>query len=152
MLGMTLRQQIEQDLTVAMKSRDALRTSVLRMVKTAIRTKEVEKTDTHLEDVQVVQLLQTLIKQRREAIEKFQQGNRPDLAEKEQQEILIIEGYMPRAVAREEILAVVQQVVTETGAASSRDFGRVMKAVMSRFAGQVVDGRLVGELVKAALP
>ena len=135
-----------------MKSREVLRTSVLRMVKAAIRTKEVEKTDTRLDDAQVVQLLSTLIKQRREAIEKFQQGNRPDLAEKEQQEILIIQGYMPQAVTREEILEVVQQVIAEIGAASPKDFGRVMKAVMSRFAGQVVDGKLVGELVKAALP
>lgn len=152
MLDMNLREQIEHDLTAAMKSREVLRTSVLRMVKAAIRTKEVEKTDTRLDDAQVVQLLSTLIKQRREAIEKFQQGNRPDLAEKEQQEILIIQGYMPQAVTREEILEVVQQVIAEIGAASPKDFGRVMKAVMSRFAGQVVDGKLVGELVKAALP
>ncbi len=134
-----------------MKSRDTLRTSVLRMVKTAIRTKEVEKTDTRLEDAQVLQLLSTLIKQRREAIEKFQQGNRLDLAEKEQQEILVIQSYMPQAVTREEILAVVGQVVKEIDAASSKDFGRVMKAVMSRFTGQVVDGKLVGELVRSAL-
>ncbi len=152
MQAMSLREQIEQDLTAAMKARDALRTSVLRMVKSAVRVKEVEKADTRLEDPQIIALLQTLIKQRREAIEKFTQGNRPEMAEKERQEIVIIEGYLPQSATREEIAAAIQAVIAETGSSSARDFGKVMKTVMGRFGGKVVDGKLVSELVKAALP
>jgi uncharacterized protein len=148
---MTLRERIEQDLTAAMKSRDVLRTSVLRMAKAAIRTKEVEKTGAHLEDVQIIALLGTLIKQRREAVEKYTLGNRPELAEKEKLEIGLIEEYLPKAISGEEIAAAVREVVAEIGASSSKDFGRVMKTVMARFSGRVIDGKLVSELVKEVL-
>ncbi len=149
---MTLRERIEQDLTAAMKSKDVLRTSVLRMAKAAIRMKEVEKTGAHLEDAQIISLLGTLIKQRKEAIEKYTQGNRPELAAKERQEISLIEEYLPQAISREEIAAAVREVMAETGATSAKDFGRVMKGVMGRFSGSVIDGKLVSELVKEVLP
>ncbi|MFO0765526.1 MAG: GatB/YqeY domain-containing protein [Nitrospiraceae bacterium] len=93
----------------------------------------------------------TLIKQRREAADQFDKGNRADLATKERQEITIIEAYLPKAVSTDEVGAIVKAVIAETGAASLKDMGHVMKAVMARLAGQTVDGKLVSDLVKSAL-
>jgi hypothetical protein len=148
---MNLKTRFDQDLTVAMKAREALKTSVLRMIKTAIRLKEVETTGAPLDDEQVMQVLGSLIKQRKDSIEKFQSGHRQDLAEKEQDEIRIIEQYLPKALSRDEIAAQVQLAIEETGASSPKDFGRVMKIAMSKFKGQVVDGKLISELVKERL-
>lgn len=148
---MSLRSRFDQDLTAAMKSKEALRTSVLRMIKSAIRVKEVEKTGAPLEDDQVMQVLGTMIKQRRDSVEKYSEGNRPELAQKEQDEIAILEEYLPRPLAREEIAAQVAEAILETGASSAKDFGKVMKAAMARFKGRVVDGKLVSEVVKERL-
>jgi uncharacterized protein len=145
---MNLKTRFDQDLVVAMKAKDVLKTSVLRMVKSAIRLKEVETTGAPLDDEQVMQVLGSMIKQRKDSIEKFELGHRQDLAEKEQAEIRIIEQYLPKALSREDIAAQVQLAIEETGASSPKDFGRVMKAAMGRFKGQVVDGKLVSELVK----
>ena len=148
---MNLKTRFDQDLTAAMKAHEALKTSVLRMIKSAIRLKEVETTGAPLDDEQVIHVLGSLIKQRRDSIEKYQAGRRLDLAEKEQNEIAIIEQYLPKALSREEISAHVQLAIEETGASSPKDFGRVMKAAMSKFKGQVVDGKLVSELVRERL-
>lgn len=147
---MRLRDKINADLTAAMKAKDSLRLSVLRMVKTAIRNKEIDLR-TELEDDPAFQVLSTLIKQRKESIEQFTRGGRIDLAEKETAEIKIIEEYLPAGVSAEEIEKIVDDVVRETGASSAKDLGMVMKNCMARFAGKIVDGKLVNAAVRRRL-
>jgi uncharacterized protein YqeY len=149
-LTMRLRDKINEDLTAAMKSKDSLRLSVLRMMKTAIKNREIELR-AELEDAQSIQVLSTLIKQRRDSVEQFTSGGRPELADKEAAEIKIIEAYLPAAVSDDEIERVVDEVVRETGAASPKDIGGVMKQCMARFAGKVVDGKRVNAAVRRRL-
>jgi uncharacterized protein YqeY len=145
-----LRDKINADLTAAMKAKNNLRLSVLRMVKTAIRNKEIDLR-TELEDGPAFQVLSTLIKQRKDSIEQFTGGGRIDLAEKEAAEIKIIEEYLPAGVSVEEIEKTVDDVVRETGASSAKDLGTVMKHCMARFAGKVVDGKVVNAAVRRRL-
>ena len=133
-----------------MKAKAAERLSVLRMMKAAVRNKEIDLR-TELDDAQVVQVLSTLIKQRKDSIEQFTRGGRGDLADKEAAEIKVIEEYLPAAVSEDEIASVVAEVIRETGASSPKDLGRVMKDCMSRFSGRPVDGKKVNELVKRLL-
>jgi len=147
---MRLRDKISEDLMGAMKSREAERLSVLRMMKAAIRNKEIDSRH-ELEDDQAVQVLVSLIKQRKDSVEQFTRGGRMDLADKEAAEIKVIEEYLPAAVDEEEIRNVIDAVIRETGAASIKDMGKVMKACMARFSGRPVDGGKVSELVKARL-
>jgi hypothetical protein len=147
---MRLRDRVNSDLTKAMKTRDATRLSVLRMMKTAIRHREIELRG-ELEDPQAVQVLLSLIKQRRDSVEQFTKGNRPELAQKEAGEIKVIEEYLPEAVSDDEVAKTVEEVLRETGATSLKDIGRVMKECMARFAGRPVDGNKVSLLVKARL-
>src|SRR6185295_8228189 len=145
---MSLRDRFTEDLKQAMKSRDQLRTDVIRLIKAAILNKEIElKKD--LDDAEMSRVMTTLVKQRRESIEHYQKGNRPDLANKELLEIAIIEGYLPKALSTEEIASMVETVIRETGATGPKDMGNVMKAVMARMAGQAVDGKQVSDLVRA---
>ena len=152
----SLTARIDQDIIAAMKARDAERTSTLRMVKTALKNKEIEKRQP-LTEAEGQQILTTLIKQRRESVEQFTKGNRPELAEKEASEIKLIEGYMPKAAGEEEIRQFVQQTIAELSASgatlSPKDMGTVMKAVQSRIqaAGIRADGRQVSEIVKGEL-
>lgn len=147
---MSLRDRLSEDLKSAMKSRDQLRMDVIRMIKAAVLNKEVElKQD--LDDAAMSRIMTTLIKQRKEAAEQFEKGNRQDLAVKERQEIVIIEGYLPTALSTDEVARIVEAVIKESGASSLKDMGQVMKAVMARLAGQSVDGKVVSDLVKAAL-
>ncbi|MGC3973490.1 MAG: GatB/YqeY domain-containing protein [Nitrospira sp.] len=147
---MSLHDRLSEDLKSAMKSRDQLRMDVIRMIKAAVQYKEVElKQD--LDDAGMSRIMTTLIKQRREAAEQFEKGNRQDLAAKERQEISIIESYLPAAVSADEMANIVAQVIKESGASSLKDMGQVMKAVMGRLAGQSVDGKVVSDLVKTAL-
>ena len=147
---MSLHDRLSEDLKSAMKSRDQLRMDVIRMIKAAVQYKEVElKQD--LDDAGMSRIMTTLIKQRKEAAEQFEKGNRQDLAQKELLEISIIEGYLPAALSSEELSQLVQAVIKDSGASSLKDMGQVMKAVMSRVAGQTVDGKLISDLVKAAL-
>ena len=134
----------------AMKSKDAARLSVLRMMKAAIRNKEID-TRQELEDAQAVQVLLGLIKQRKDSIEQFTKGGRLELADKEAEEIKVIEEYLPAAVTDEEIGRVVDAVIGEMAVTSIKDMGKVMKACMARFAGRPVDGAKISELVKARL-
>lgn len=147
---MRLRDRINQDLTAAMKSREAERLSVLRMMKTAIKNKEIDARQ-ELEDAAAMQVLVSLIKQRKDSIEQFTKGGRQELADKEAAEIRVIEEYLPQAVADNEIAGAVEAAISETGASSIKDMGRVMKACMTRFAGRPVDGAKVSEAVKARL-
>ncbi len=147
---MSLRDRLTEDLKQAMKSRDQLRTDVIRMMKAAIFNKEVEiKKD--LDDAEMSRVMTALVKQRKEAAEQFKKGKRDDLAQKELKEITIIENYLPQALALEDIALLIDTVVRETGASSAKDMGSVMKAVMSRLAGQNVDGKQISDLVRAKL-
>jgi uncharacterized protein YqeY len=147
---MRLRDRISEDLTSAMKAKDAERLSVLRMMKAAIKNKEIELIK-ELEDAQVLQILMSLIKQRKDSVEQFTKGGRLELAQKEAAEIRVIEQYLPPAVDDEEIAGIIDAVIVETGAASIKDMGRVMKACMARFGGRPVDGAKVSEMVKVRL-
>jgi len=139
-----------------MKARDAERTSTLRMVKTALKNKEIDKR-APLTDAEAVQILTTLIKQRRESIEQFTKGNRPELAAKEAAEIVLIEGYMPKAASEEELRKLVEETLAELACSGDdlgpKDMGMAMKAVQTRIqsAGLRADGRQVSEIVKAKL-
>jgi uncharacterized protein YqeY len=147
---MTLIEQIQKEMTEAMKAKETLRLSVLRGLKTALKNKEIEKMRA-LNENEEIQVLQTLVKQRKESIEQFTKGGRPELAEQEQAELKIIEAYLPAAISREEIERTVTEMIAETQASSPKDMGRVMKAVMAKFAGKVVDGKLVNEMVRTKL-
>jgi uncharacterized protein len=147
---MRLRDKINTDLTAAMKAKAAERLSVLRMMKSAVKNKEIELIK-ELEDVQVLQVLVSLIKQRKDSIEQFTKGGRLELAEKEAAEIKVIEEYLPAAVSDEEIGNTVASVIAELGVTSIKDMGKVMKACMSKFAGRPADGQKISELVKTKL-
>ena len=147
---MRLRDKISEDLIAAMKSKEAARLSVLRMMKAAVRNKEIDSRQ-ELEDAQVLQVLMSLIKQRKDSVEQFAKGGRQDLADKESAEIKVIEAYLPAGVTDEEIASTISEVIAETGATSVKDMGKVMKACMARFSGRPVDGSKVSELVKAKL-
>ena len=147
---MSLVETIEKDLVSAMKAKEELRLSVLRMAKTALKLKQVESGKA-LEDAQALAVLRTLVKQRHDSVEQFRKGNREDLATKEEQEIKILETYLPAAASDEEIDAAVAAAVTETGATTAKDMGKVMKAVMAKLAGKNADGKKVSEKVRAKL-
>ncbi|HLE62632.1 MAG TPA: GatB/YqeY domain-containing protein [Pyrinomonadaceae bacterium] len=147
---MGLKQQIISDLTGSMKAQDAARTSTLRMVKAALVNREIEKGG-ELDDEEMMKLLRSMVKQRRDSVEQYEKGGRQDLANKEQAEITIIESYLPQAASREAIDEVVAAVIADTGATSMKDMGKVMKAAQERLAGRNADGRTVSEVVKAKL-
>ena len=147
---MSLKQQIISDMTAAMKAKDAARTSTLRMLKAAITNREKEGGG-EISDEDVLKLLRSQVKQRRDSVEQYQKGGRQDLADKEQAEIAIIETYLPQAASQEEIDQAVAAAIAETGASSMKDMGGVMKAAMARLAGKNADGKMVSEAVKAKL-
>lgn len=146
----SLMTSVEADLTSAMRGRDQDALSALRMLKTALTTKRVEH-GRDLSPSDELQVLSTLAKQRRESIEQFSAGGREELADKERRELAILERYLPPAVGQDTIDTVIAEVVAETGATSAKDVGRVMKGVMARLSGQLVDGNLVRERVRALL-
>jgi uncharacterized protein YqeY len=150
---MPLIDQIQKDIVAAMKAREEQRLSALRMVKTALKNKEVEKM-APLDDKESQQVLSTLIKQRKDSIEQFTKGGRQEMADKEAAEIKLIETYLPQAAGEEEIVAGVKAVIAEmTPAPTMKEMGTVMKAAMARFAaaGMRVDGKVVSEAVKKQL-
>ena len=149
---MTISERINQDITAAMKAREELRLSTLRMVKAAIKNKEIDKR-APLDDQEVMAILNTLIKQRKDSIEQFTKGGRKELAEKEAAEIVMIESYLPKAAGAEEVTAVVRATISEMGSPTMKDMGAVMKNAMAKFAasGTRVDGKAVSETVKKLL-
>ncbi len=147
---MAFIERIQKDLTEAMKMKDELRLSVLRMVKTALKNKEIEKIRP-LEDAESLHVLQTLVKQRRESVEQFTQGGRKDLADKETKEIAIIESYLPAAPSDAEISQAIEAALAETGAASSKQMGAVIKAARARLEGKTVDGKVLSDRVRERL-
>jgi uncharacterized protein len=149
---MSLIEQIQKDITAAMKAREEHRLSTLRMVKTALKNREIEKM-APLDDKESQQVLSTLIKQRKESIEQFLKGDRKEMADREAAEIVLIEAYLPKAASEEQIVEGVKAVMAEMGSPSMKEMGTVMKNVMARFsgAGIRVDGKVVSEAVKREL-
>lgn len=147
---MSLSEKVNVDIATAMKSRDQSRLSALRMLKAAIMNKGVEKAR-DLEDSEVLQVVASLVKQRRDSIEQFSKAGRKDLVDKETSEIAVLEGYLPPTASAEEIEAAVAAAISETGASSPKDIGKVMKAVMPKLAGKTTDGRTVNEAVRRKL-
>ena len=147
---MSLKDRIVADMTAAMKAKDAARTSTLRLLKSAISYREIEKGG-ELDDEELSKLLRSQVKQRRDSVEQYQKGGRQELAEKELAEIIVIEGYLPQAASIEEIEQAVAAAIAETGATSMKEMGAVMKATMVILAGKNPDGRTVSETVKKKL-
>jgi uncharacterized protein len=149
---MTISEQIQKDITAAMKAREEQRLSALRMIKTALKHREVEKM-APLDDKESLQVLSTLIKQRKESADQFRKGGRDQMADKEEAEITLIESYMPKAAGEAEIAAGVKAVIAEMGTPTIKEMGTVMKNVMAHFqaASMRVDGKTVSELVKREL-
>lgn len=133
-----------------MKKHEAVRLSTLRMLKAALMNREIERGHT-LDEGESLQVVASLVKQRRDSIEQFTQGGRPELADKERAEIRILETYLPAAAEPAAVEQAIAEAVQETGATSPKDMGRVMKAVMARLAGQTIDGKVVNELVRRKL-
>ena len=148
--GMSYLERIEKNLTTAMREKDELRLSVLRMVKSALKYKQVEK-KRPLDDMESLQVLQTLVKQRKESVDQFTRGGRKDLADKETREIAIIEEYMPVAPSDEEIHRAVEEAIASEGADSLKQMGAVVKAARARLEGKNVDGKVLSDKVRERL-
>jgi uncharacterized protein YqeY len=148
----TLLERINQDLTTAMRAREVLRLDVLRMAKTALTNREIEK-KAALDESEMVRVLQGLVKQREDSIALYTKGGRPELAAKEQGEIEVLRGYLPAEASEAEITAAVAQALSETGATSIKDMGKVVKAAQAvlKANGKPADGKRVSEAVRARL-
>ncbi|MFZ0733513.1 MAG: GatB/YqeY domain-containing protein [Candidatus Sulfotelmatobacter sp.] len=149
---MSLAEQIQKDIVTAMKAKDEARLSCLRMIKSALQLKTVEKMSP-LDDKESQVVLNTLIKQRKESVEQFTKGGRQEMADKEAAEIVVIEGYLPKAASEAEIAAGVKAVIAEMGSPTMKEMGTVMKNTMAKFnaAAMRVDGKVVSEMVKKEL-
>ena len=147
---MSLSETIQKDIVTAMKAKDEMKLSVLRMAKAAIQLKEVEKMR-KLDEQESIQLLQTLVKQRKESIDQFGKGGRQDLVEKEQKELTLLEAYLPAGASQTEMEAAVTKAIAETGANSVKQMGAVVKAAKSALGGKTVDGKALSDLVRERL-
>src|SRR5262245_45704517 len=147
---MTVQEKIQTQMTEAMRNKDQLRLSVLRMMKSAIKNKEIEKMKP-LDDGEAVSVLNTLVKQRKDSVDQFRKGGREELAQKEESEIKIIEEYLPAAASEDDIRTAIEDAIQETGAASIKDMGKVMKAALARLASKSADGSRVSQMVKEKL-
>ena len=147
---MSLTERVQKDMVDAMRAKEELRLSTLRMMKAALQMKRIDKR-ADLDEKEELQVFSTMIKQRKDSFEQFTKGNRPELAAKEASEITIIEAYMPKAIGEEDIVATVRAVIAEMGSPTMKDMGAVMKNVMAKFGGARVDGKTVSEAVKKQL-
>ncbi len=149
-MASALNDQVNAGITAAMKARDQVRLSALRMLKAAIMNKGIEKGH-DLDDAEVLQVVGSLVKQRRDSIEQFQAAGRTDLVDKESAEMAVLDAFLPPAASAADIDAAVAAAIAETGATSAKDMGKVMKAVMPKLAGRSADGRAVNEAVRRSL-
>ena len=147
---MPIVEQISRDIVEAMKAKEAERLSALRMVKTALTMRQSEL-PAGVDDSEAIRVLNTILKQRRDAAEQYRAANREDLAVKEENEARIIQTYLPASASEEEMSGAVDQAIAETGAASMKDMGAVMKVVRAKLEGKTVDGKALSDLVKAKL-
>ncbi|NMO23350.1 GatB/YqeY domain-containing protein [Pyxidicoccus fallax] len=146
----TLKERIDADLKDAMRSKNELTTSVLRMLKSSVKYKEVEPGASALDDAGIQSVITGLIKQRRDSIDQFKAGGRPELAEKEEAEIGVLQNYLPKQLTAEELTAAVQAAIAEVGAKGPKDMGAVMKNLNPKLQGKA-EGRAISEAVKAEL-
>jgi uncharacterized protein len=146
---MTLRERMDTALKAAMKERDELRLSVIRMVRSAVKNREIEQKK-EMQDEGITEVISSLVKQRRESVRLFREGDREDLAAKEEKEIEILLGFLPRQLDRAEIEELVDSVIRSLSAQGAKDMGRVMKELQPQLAGRA-DGRLVSEIVREKL-
>jgi uncharacterized protein len=147
---MKLVDKIQADIIAAMKAHEELRLSALRMLKAALKNKEIEKIRP-LEEAEEIGVLQTLVKQRHESVEQFTKGGRPELAEKERKEIVILEAYLPAAAGAEEMDAAITAAIAETGATTAKQMGAVVKAARAKLAGKTIDGKALSDRVRERL-
>jgi uncharacterized protein YqeY len=147
---MSLSEQVQKDIVTAMKAKDEMRLSVLRMVKSALQLKEVEKMRP-LDPAESIQLLQTLAKQRKESIEQFAKGGRQDLVDKETNELKILETYLPAGASEAEMDAAIEQAINEVSATTIKQMGAVVKAAKEQLTGKAVDGKALSDRVRARL-
>lgn len=146
---MTFKTKIDQDMVTAAKGKDKITLSTLRLIKTALHNREIDL-KRELSDTEFLQLLSSMVKQRKDSIEQFAKGGRTDLVEKEGAELKIIQAFMPEQMSEEDILREIQKAIDETGALNVKDMGKVMKVLMPKLTGKA-DGKLLGEKVKAVL-
>ncbi len=146
---MSLKEQLNEAMKTAMKAKDSLRLNAIRLIRTAIKNREIDERR-ELEDQEVIGVLSTLVKQRKESAQVYREGGRPELAEKEEQELAIVQEFLPAQLGEVELRAIIEAAVNETGAASMKDMGKVMKVVTAKTLGRA-DGRMVSELVKSRL-
>ena len=147
---MPIVDQINRDLTEAMKAKEAERLSAIRMIKTALKLRETDLPG-EVDDAEAMKVLNTLLKQRRDAAEQYRAGHREELAQKEEREALIIQSYLPASASDEEISRAVDESIAEVGASSMKDMGAVMKAVRSKLEGKTIDGKMLSDMVKTKL-
>jgi len=146
---MALKERLDADLKTAMKEKDAVRLSTVRLLKSAIKYREIELAKA-LDDAEIQGVLASEVKRRRDSVEQYRAGNRPDLADKEEAEIRVLQGYMPAPLSPDELKAKVEEAVQRVGAAGPKDMGAVMKALLPEVAGRA-EGKTVSELVRARL-
>jgi len=147
---MSLLDRIQAEMTASMKARDEARLSALRMIKSALKKHEIDSMKP-LDEATEIQVMNTILKQRRDSIDMFRKGGRPELAEKEEAELKIVESFLPAAASEGEIAAAIDAAIAETGASSAKDMGKVMKAAQGRLAGKRVDGKALSDKVRARL-
>ncbi|HUR47543.1 MAG TPA: GatB/YqeY domain-containing protein [Candidatus Saccharimonadales bacterium] len=148
---MPLQEQIQQEIKSAMVARDADRLSTLRLLKSAMGYAQIEKKAESLSDAEVTSLILKEVKKRRDSVEQFRNGGRPELAEKEEKEILVLEKFLPKPLEPAELEAIVKATIQETGATSKKEMGQVIKAVQAKVAGQA-EGKVISALVGKLLP
>jgi uncharacterized protein YqeY len=146
---MSLSKQLNEAMKEAMRAKDSLRLNTIRQIRTSVKNKEIDERR-ELDDQEIIGVISMLVKQRKESAQLYREGARPELAEKEEQELAVLQEFLPAQLGEEEIRSIIEEAVTETGAASVKDMGKVMKVVTGRTLGRA-DGRLVSELVKVRL-
>ncbi|MCM2359280.1 MAG: GatB/YqeY domain-containing protein [Geobacteraceae bacterium] len=146
---MALRERLSEEMKGAMKARDELRLSVIRMIRSAVKNRDIDL-KRELNEQEIVEVISTLAKQRRESIRLFREAGRQDLVEKEEKELAILLGFLPQQLSREELAALVDGVIAECGAQGGKDMGRVMKALQPHVAGRA-DGKMVSDMVREKL-
>ncbi len=146
---MSLEERLVDEMKQAMKSNDKVRLSTIRMIRSAVKNKEIDLRNT-LDDAEILRVIQGMVRKSEESIEQFKAGGRMDLVEKETKEIEILKSYLPQALSREDVVRIIDESIQETQASSLKDLGKVMKSVMPKLTGKA-DGKLINQLVKERL-
>jgi hypothetical protein len=147
--AMTLKKKIDAEMVAAAKAKDSIKLGAIRMIKTALHNKEIDA-KRELNDTEILQVLSTIVKQRKDSIDQFKAGNRQDLVEKEEAELRTVQAFMPQQMSAGEVETEIAKAIAEAGATSVKDMGKVMKVLMPRITGKA-DGKMVSDLVKAKL-